>query len=376
MRRIIVKIGSSVLTLKNGQLNKEAASDLIREMASIKGKGTEVIIVTSGAVSLGRSVIKNANFGIDEGASKKYGQRVIREQILASIGQSKLMRFYDKEFGKYRFSCAQILVTRADFADRERYMSIKTVAENLIRLGIVPIFNENDVLSPEELDFSDNDQLAAMVTAMLVADKLVLLTNVDGVLDKSPVNPRAKVVPLIKEVGHYIGKVDKSMISGKGGMKSKLMTADLVTSLGISTQIANGLGKNILTRIEDNEKIGTYFPPQRSKKIGTVRGWLATAAVSGGKIIVSTFIAEILRKKQTASVLFTGIEKIEGNFAEKEVVEVCDDEGRILGKGLCKYSAEVLAKRIEEYKMKSKTEKEMTKAADIVAVHYDYFVFS
>lgn len=376
-KTIVVKIGSRVLTREDGQLNKEAASVLIRDIAKLKSEnGFKIVIVTSGAVNLGRSAL-NADFGIDEGASKKYGKDIIREQILASIGQPKLMAFYDNEFSKYGFSCSQILATRTDFADRDRYMSMKTVASNLLRLGLVPIFNENDVLSPEELDFSDNDQLAAMISAMLVADFLILLTNVDGVLDKSPNDPDAKIVSLINEAGDYIKNVDKSVRLGKGGMESKLMTADMVTSLGIPVYIANGLEKNVLLKLmQDKVTIGTFFPSRRVKKVGTIRGWLATAAVSEGKIIVSTFIADILKKKQTASILFTGIEKIEGNFSEKDVIEVCNDEGIVLGKGVCKYSAEILANHIKEYKGKADIDKAMTKAADIVAIHYDYFMFS
>lgn len=375
-KTIVAKIGSRVLTQEDGQLNKEAARALIEDIARLKKeKGIKVVIVTSGAVNLGRSAL-GSDFGIDEGASKKYGQATIREQILASVGQPKLMTFYDEEFKKHGFTCAQIVATRADFADRDRYMSLKTVTSNLLRLGIVPIFNENDVLSPEELDFSDNDQLASMVAAMLVADSLMLLTNVGGVLDKSPNDPAAKVIPVINEANQYIKNVDTSARSGKGGMESKLMTADLVTSLGISVHIANGLEKNVLLKLtREDVSTGTFFPPRRTKKVGATRGWLATAAMSEGKIIVSTFIADILRKKQTASILFTGIEKIEGNFSEKDVVEVCDDDGVVLGKGMCKHSAEKLAELMEEYKKKSDVEKAKTKAADIVAIHYDYFMF-
>jgi len=375
-KTIVIKIGSRVLTQEDGQLNRDIARVLIEDIAKLKNeKELKVVIITSGAVSLGRSAL-SYDFGIDEGAAKKYGQSLIKEQILASIGQPKLMAFYNDEFGKHNLYCSQILATRADFADRDRYMSMKTVASNLLRLGIVPIFNENDVLSPEELDFSDNDQLAAMITAMLVADSLILLTNVSGVFDKSPNDPGAKVIPLITEIGNYIKNIDDITRSGKGGMKSKLMTADLVTSLGISVHIANGLEKNILLKLTQKDvSAGTFFPPQRTKKVGAIRGWLAIAAVSEGKIIVSTFIADILRKKQTASILFTGIEKIDGNFSEKDVVEVCDDEGVILGRGMCKHSAGKLAKLIEEYKNKSDVDKAKTKAADIVAIHYNYFMY-
>jgi glutamate 5-kinase len=372
----IIKIGSRVLTQSDGQLNREVAINLVGEIARLRNNGSDVVLVTSGAVSLGRSVIDLVDFKV--GAEMvRYSKDVIKEQILASVGQPLLMEFYTQEFKKHNVICAQILATRSDFANKDAYLSLRTVVENLLRLGIVPIFNENDVLSPEGLDFSDNDQLASMIAAMLVADKLILLTNVDGVYDGSPKDPASKIIPVIENAGDFMGKVDRSMKSGKGGMSSKLMSADLITSLGISMHIANGLEKNILSKIFiEGEIVGTFFPA-RDKKVRVTKGWIATAAVTAGKkIIVSTYLADILRKRsKTPSILFAGIERVEGNFSKDDIVEICDDEGKVLGRGQCRFDSDVLGRLVSDYRLKGDTEKAKVRTADTIAVHYDYFVF-
>lgn len=373
IQRIVIKIGSNVLTGKDGLLNKTVAENLVKDIAGVKNKkNLEVVLVTSGAVSLGKSVKSLENFDVKTSAIK-YNKAILKEQILAAVGQPKLMAFYNQEFEKYKLPCAQVLATRAVFADRQAYLSIRTVTESLLKLNVVPIFNENDVLSPEELDFSDNDQLASMIAAMLVADKLIVLSNVDGLYD-SVSGAKRQVIPVIEGAANYLKNIDDSKSAGKGGMKSKLIIADLITSLGISMHIANGSADNIVSRIIKGEAVGTFFPAQ-SKKVKALKNWLATAAVGEGKIFVSTYLADILKKKQTASVLTTGIEKVEGDFKKNEVVEIYNDNNKLLGRGLVRYSAENLKKKIDWYNNKTDSEKNEIKAANIVAVHYDYFSF-
>lgn len=362
-----------MLANKNGLLNKKVIADLVRDLAKVKNeKDIDILLVTSGAVAVGRANKKAANLKIEaDGIS--YDKNTVHEQMLAASGQPKLMAFYTREFGKYKIDCAQILTTRADFAQREKYLSLRTVTKNLLKAGIVPIFNENDVLSPEELDFSDNDQLAGMVSAMIVAEKLIILTVVDGFLD-GPVNvPGTKNVPVIKSIKDYIDKVDDSNIS-RGGMKSKLYIADLVTSLGIEMHIAHGGKKGIVSKIIRNEKCGTFFPA-KAKKAKALKNWLAAGAASKGTLVVSTSLADVLRKRQTASVLFLGIEKIKGNFMEKDIVDVCDDSGILLGRGISRFGSESLKKEVEKYKKSTGIEKAKIKTSKIIAIHYDYFVF-
>lgn len=374
MARVVIKIGSKVLTGVNGQFNKALVEKLIKDIVEVKNKeNLEVVVVSSGAVSLGKSIKSLDKLDIETSAIK-YNKAILREQILAAVGQPKLMAFYISEFEKYRLACAQILATRAVFADREAYLSIRTVTESLLKLGVVPVFNENDVLSPEELDFSDNDQLASMIAAMLVADKLIILSNIDGVYNDIGSGSKRQVVPVIEKAANFFKNVDDSKSLGKGGMTSKLMIADLITSLGIGMHIANGLADKVVSRIISGEKIGTFFPA-KSKKLKAVKNWLATAAVGGGKIYVSTYLADILKKRQTASILLTGIETIEGKFKKGQVVEIYSDDRKLLGRGLVRYGSAELLDKIAWYEKKSDAEKSKVKAAQIVAVHYDYFSF-
>jgi len=373
-QRIVIKIGSKILVGDGGRFNEKVVEALVKDIARVKNeKNLDIVLVSSGAVSLGKTVKALENFEIKTSAIK-YNKAILKEQIFAAIGQPRLMAFYNKEFDKYHLPCAQILATRAVFADRQAYLSIRTVTESLLKLGVVPIFNENDVLSPEELDFSDNDQLASMVSAMLVADKLIILSSVDGVYENISAGAKARVIPEIDGAVAYLKNIDDSKSAGKGGMRSKLMVADLVNSLGIAMHVANGLTNNVVTRIINGEKIGTFFPA-KNKKVKALKNWLATAAVGDGKLFVSTYLADILEKKQTASILITGVEKIEGDFDKNEVVEIFNIDGKILGRGLARFSAENLRKKIIWYSKKTDLEKINIKAANILAVHYDYFSF-
>jgi glutamate 5-kinase len=374
MKRLIIKLGSRVLAKKNGHINKAVISNLVRDIASLKKKkGIEIILVTSGAVSVGKSAAKIEKMKIEYDAVD-YDKNIVREQILAAIGQPKLMALYIKEFEKYGLDCAQILATRSDFASRKAYLSLRTVTENLLKAGVVPIFNENDVLSPEELDFSDNDQLSAMIAAMTVSDKLAILSTVDGLYDGPIDDPKSIVISVIENVSDFTKHVDDSNISGKGGMRSKLMTAELVTSLGIDMHIGNGAKRGIIEKISSGEKIGTFFPAKR-KKSKALKNWLAAGAAGKGKIIVSTCLAEILRSKKTASVLFIGIEKIEGNFSEKDIVEIADDEGSILGRGITRYESSELRGEIDKFRNMTDDQRSNLKSSKIIAVHYDYLVY-
>src|SRR3989338_5517869 len=229
---IVVKIGTAVLTHPDGQINREALVDLIADVSGLKKQtqgGHRIVVVTSGAVGVGRSVVSEELLATVK-PSTDVNRKIFQEQVLAAIGQPKLMSFYIEGFQKHGISCAQILTTMSDFADRKFYLSLRTVVEELLKLGVVPIFNENDVLSPEELDFSDNDQLAVVVAAMLVADKLIVLSNVEGVYNDLK-GAKREIVPVIDQVADYTKNIDDSKSLGKGGMKSKLMIADLITSL-------------------------------------------------------------------------------------------------------------------------------------------------
>lgn len=372
MKRIVVKIGSRVLTKLDGHLNGDVIQSLVKDVHTVRNDfNVETILVSSGAVASGRAIYRDTPLTV-KAQNLKYSKEILKDQVLAAIGQATLIARYKEEFNKYHTHCAQILTTRKDFAGKEEYVSLKTVVENLLEAGVCPIINENDVLSPEELDFSDNDQLAYMVAAMVGADHLIILTNVDGVYNNNPLQKDAKVIPLIEDVAQYLSLVDDSQSTGKGGMRSKLLSADLITSLGIPMYIANGLRDGVLyTLVSGNAAgIGTFFPSQYRKK-KNLKNWLATAAVGTGRIIVSTYLADLLHKKSPTSILFSGIEKIEGTFNEKDVVDVCDIDKHILARGLVKYSSEDLRHRVNQF-AQFYTGKRSIKSSDIIAIHYDY----
>ncbi len=378
VKRVVVKVGSRVLTASDGQLNKERVAALVHEIAGLCGSGLEVALVSSGAVNLGRSVRQLKKFRI-LGATPTMRVDLLKEQVLAAVGQPRLLAFYGQEFERYDLACAQLLTTRRDFADRDPYMYLRAVTMSLLSVGVVPIFNENDVLSPEELDFSDNDQLAYMVAAMLVADKLIILTNVDGVYDRSPSDPAAKLIRRLDNPSQAFDSIDSSQVSGKGGMKSKLMAASLITQLGIPVHIANGTIEHILPKIIAGEDIGTVCPAQGSRE-NTVKSWLKTAAASKGRVVVSTTLAEVLRqRRRAASVLLFGVERVEGDFEAGDAVDVVDDDGVLLGRGQVKFGSKELDEEARRFRQATGEERgsdEFRKGGGRIAIHYDYFVFS
>lgn len=374
INRLTIKIGTAVLTKSDGSANQEVFNNLVDDVANLKDEGIEVAIISSGAVNLGRSApeLKDRRFKVESG---KFNPETLREQILAAVGQPELMNLYSAGFKKRGYHCGQVVATRSDFADRLSYLGLRLVAEGLLRLGIIPIFNENDVLMAGGVKIGDNDQLAMMVSAMLNADQLITLTNVDGVFDRPPQDETAARLAEISDVEQFLSEreVTGRSLSGKGGMKSKLLCAGALTSLGIPMSIGSGLVKRPIARLLRGES-GTFFPAA-TRKEKAAKAWLVTASMPSGNIVVSTYLAETLRHKRTASILLAGIEEIRGIFNKKDVVEIRDDEENILGRGLARFDSQELKTKVEQYRALSEEEKDRTKAADIIAVHYNDFAF-
>ncbi|MDD5050234.1 MAG: glutamate 5-kinase [Candidatus Pacebacteria bacterium] len=382
MKRIAVKIGSAVLSGPDG-IKHEVIANLVEDVAGLVKQGHQVVIISSGAVILGKTVSQFANPTFAVNAPDRYDSRLLREQILASVGQPKLMALYSEEFAKHNLSCGQLLTTRSDFADRRFYLSLRVVTGELLRYGVIPIFNENDVLSPEELDFSDNDQLALVIAAMISADELILLTNVAGVYDRPPQEEGAKLIPEIADVSTFMETFEAGKHTGKGGIQSKLLCAEKVTSLGIPMHIAAGTEKTPLMRIIGGEKLGTFFPTTAEKE-EALKSWLLTAAVGAGKIVVSTYLADRLREggtqnkseRRTPSVLLAGIEEVRGEFGKRDVVEIIDDDGILLGRGLTRHTSHELREKVDKYRILPEAEKEQLRGAAVIAIHANDFVFA
>ncbi len=252
MKKIVVKVGTNVLTTQNGALDTDVIYQLAQQIAEIQASGTQVVLVSSGAVGAGKTLVKLANTTED----------IAQRQIYSAVGQAKLISTYAKYFADHKITCAQVLATKNDFSSsKEHYKNMKSCLQGLLKEGIVPIVNENDVVSLSELMFTDNDELAGLMAFMIEADKLIILSNVAGVYDGNPEEDGSKVITEIpfgnERYTQFIQK-DKSS-GGRGGMQSKFDTAKRVTEKGIVVHIANGKQKEVILDILKTKKVGTVF---------------------------------------------------------------------------------------------------------------------
>ena len=245
-KRVVIKVGTKVITSGDGMLNKRRLKALVNQMSCIKSKGLDVILVTSGAIGTGMGLL----------GLKKRPVKLNELQATAAIGQSHLMHFYSKYFHMKGYRVGQILLTREDFNDRKRCSNIKSTIEALLKHKVLPIINENDTVSTEEIKFGDNDRLAGLVTELCGADKLVLLTDVEGLLDKD-----CRVISVIDKITPGILKLGTSSKCelGIGGMTTKLLSAKGVTESGVECVIANGKSKDVLIKIMSGKKVGSTF---------------------------------------------------------------------------------------------------------------------
>ncbi|HEY6082267.1 MAG TPA: glutamate 5-kinase, partial [Chitinophagaceae bacterium] len=264
-KRIIVKIGSNVLTRKNGKPDVERMAHLVGQIAGVRKKGVEVILVSSGAVAFGRSLITVA---------KKY-DTVAARQLLASTGQIHLINTFTKLFGEYNTLCSQVLVTKEDFRDRLHYLNMKNCFEILLQHKVLPVVNENDVISVTELMFTDNDELAGLIASMLNAQALIILTNVDGIYQGDPADEDPEIIQEIDDQSPGLTSFVSSDHSqfGRGGMITKSAIAQKAAQLGIAVHIANGTRDNILTDIFNNTVVHTRFVPK--KNASGKKKWIA-----------------------------------------------------------------------------------------------------
>lgn len=255
-KKIIIKIGTGVISKKNRKLNPRVLKLLVDQAATIRKKGIEVIIVTSGAVGTGRGLIT-----IEDGTDS-----VVQKQVYAAVGQVKLMGMYARYFAKHGIFCAQILATKEDFRDKEHYANMKNCMENLLRDNVVPVVNENDTVAIAELVFNDNDVLAGLIASHLKMDAVIILTSVDGVFAGNPKDKNAHVISEIPyaEISSFEKYLmpDKSEF-GSGGMLTKFKVARELAEKGITTHIANGLNHDVLLDILEGKSVGTKFLPQR-----------------------------------------------------------------------------------------------------------------
>lgn len=329
VKKILIKIGSAVLTGSDG-LDLKIIDALVGQMSDLTRRGFYVVLVTSGAIASGKHRL---------GLSGKL-KNMPQKQAMAAIGQGRLMRVYSKAFEKNNLYVAQILLTLADLADRQRYLNIRNTLSTLMDWHVTPIINENDTVAVDEIKFGDNDNLAAMIANVIEADLFINLTATDGLYDSNPEKShKAKLIPLVSEFTSAIedAATDDTSSVGTGGMKSKILAAKKVTSIGIPCIIAPGKRKNVLTDIMAGKEIGTLFLPQ-TDHLNSKKYWIAFTLRPRGRLIIDDGAKKALLDKGR-SLLPSGITAVEGDFNTGDPVNCMDKEGTMLAKGLVNYSA-------------------------------------
>ena len=332
VRRLVVKIGSSLITANGAGLNRAALDDWVAQLAHLAAAGREVLLVSSGAVACGMQRL---------GIARR--PRALYElQALAALGQMGLIEAYEAAFSRHGQHAAQVLLTHDDLADRERYLNARSALRALLALRVIPIVNENDTVATEEIRFGDNDTLAALVANLVEAELLVILTDQAGLYEDDPRrNPGARLVHEAKAGdARVIAMAGEAGTWGRGGMRSKLTAAAKAGRSGTATVIAAGSEPRVLHRILAGETLGTYLDPGATRLAARKR-WLASHLAVRGRL---TLDAGAVRVLTTAgrSLLPVGVRAVEGRFARGEMVACCDPQGQEVARGLVNYNDEEL----------------------------------
>jgi glutamate 5-kinase len=332
-----VKLGTGVLTDSRKQPDLAQMEQLVAQIAEQRRAGKEIVLVSSGAVGAGMGVLGYARRPDD----------LAELQACAAVGQSRLMATYEKLFGAFGLSVAQILLTHDDLEHHERHLNARNTLVTLLRLGVIPIINENDVVSFTELKFGDNDKLSALVASLLPADLLVVLTTVDGVIENfGKANP--KTISTIERVDSTLERIagGTSSATAVGGMASKIQAAKIVVRSGIPLVIASGKKKQSLARIVAGQEEGTLFVPHPTRLQGRKR-WIAFFHHPQGALFVDAGARKALRENGR-SLLPPGIARCEGEFAAGDVVRICDLDGTEFARGIVGFGAgEIKARQLK-----------------------------
>jgi glutamate 5-kinase len=368
MRRVVVKLGSSVVADGDGEPRAEVLARVCDVLAGVHRQGGEVIVVTSGAIARGMRVMELPQRPTS-----------IRElQAASAVGQGKLYRIYDELLRERDVTSAQVLLTFFDMSARTHYLNARQTLTTLLEWRVLPVINENDTTATDEISFGDNDFLAAQVAVLIAAEELILLTDIDGLFTADPrLYPEARIVSEVSdfaaleelEIGHTTSPL------GSGGMRSKVVAADMATAAGISTVICNGLRAEALPNVFAGEREGTRFAA-REARYSSFKLWLKYAKPSRGTLLIDAGAVRALREG-SASLLPVGVVDVLGDFDAGDAVDLAElpaggaEQGQTLGKGICNYSAQELRQVIG---MKSAAVRDVLPRASEEAVHRDYLV--
>lgn len=326
-RRIVIKIGSNVLTREDGHPDTTRISALVDQIARLYRAGIEVILVSSGAVASGRSLL---------GARVGRIDTVSARQLFSAVGQVKLLNRYYDLFNDYGIACGQVLTTKESLSTRRQYLNQRNCMEAMLAAGVVPIVNENDTISVSELMFTDNDELSGLVAAMMDAEALVILSNIDGIYDGSPADPASQVIRRVepgRDLSPYIDPTRSSR--GRGGMVSKHRISARAAGEGIEVVIANGRRDGILTDLllEGRDAVCTRFEPAPRAASG-VKRWIASSeGFAKGALHLDAGAAEAVTRSKAASILPVGVTQVEGDFERDDLVRILAPDGSPLGVG-------------------------------------------
>ena len=362
IQKIVVKVGTSTLTKEDGNLNIEKIKKIVSELSNLSDKGYDVVLVTSGAVGAGMGRLNMT----------ERPKTLSEKQALASVGQVALTHLYQMLFQEYGKIIGQLLLTKGDFSDRRRDLNARNVCNTLLKNKIVPIINENDAVVANEIKVGDNDTLSALVSGLIDADLLIILSDVQGLYNKNPQKYEdANLIEIVGKIDEDIRKTAGGEGSkfGTGGMITKIIAAEMATKIGTNMVIASGEDPRNITRIVEKENIGTLFT-KKHKKISSKKYWLAYGTNKKGVLIIDEGAEKALFKGK--SLLPVGIKEIEGDFEKGTVVKIMNLKNEAVATGISNYSSDEIG-LIRGHKSEN-IEKILGHKYDDVVVHIDNMV--
>ncbi|MBW2294164.1 MAG: glutamate 5-kinase [Deltaproteobacteria bacterium] len=329
-RRIVIKVGSSTLT-RNGRLRPRKFGDLARQISGLMDAEREVVLVSSGAIAIGAAKLEWDN----------PGHSIPEMQAAAAVGQIGLVEHYQRRFAGHGRHVAQVLLTRVGLEDRERFLNARQTLQELLRLGVVPVVNENDTIATEEIRFGDNDNLSANIVSLVAADALVILSDVDGLFVEPPVEGKRKpsLFDVIEKITPEVERAAQGSSSafGRGGMITKLEAARTAAHSGATTVLCNGATPNVVSRVLGGEPLGTVFLP--ATRMASRKHWLAFTTRTRGSLVLDEGASRAIQNRGR-SLLSAGVVSHSGDFKRGDSVACFDPEGREIARGLCAYSAQ------------------------------------
>ncbi len=332
VKRVVIKIGSRVLTDSDATLDMGVIGRISSDIAGLRKQGIQVVVVSSGAIAAGRSEL-----GLIEKP-----RTIPHKQAAAAVGQSRLMRAYEEALAPHNLKVAQLLLTHEDLGSRQRFLNARATIDALLSFGIIPVINENDTVVVDEIKFGDNDNLSALVTNVAEAHLLLILTDIEGFYDADPnSNPEARLIPLVRSVTREVERAagDSGSSVGTGGMATKVAAAKKAAKNGVPTIMLSGKREGIVLAAMRGEEVGTLFLPAGSGEgLNRRKHWIAYSLKPSGKVIVDDGARNVLLKKGK-SLLPSGVTGVEGRFERGACVRLCGQDGIEFARGLSDYSS-------------------------------------